>query len=140
MSAEFEWLPIPDCPAHFGFFRLIHADVRAVARTISCHQDIAADGAFSLGMLAEYETTLAQAPWLYRQLFWEAGIVGQVLYLEAEAAGVRGTGMGCYFDDVLHEVLGIKGISVQSMYHFTIGTALSDDRLQTLPPYAGRKA
>jgi len=27
------------------------------------------------------------------KLFWEAGLLGQVLYLEAEAAGVRGTGI-----------------------------------------------
>ena len=28
-------------------------------------------------------------PSFYRHLFWESGVVGQVLYLEAEAAGVR---------------------------------------------------
>jgi hypothetical protein len=26
-------------------------------------------------------------------------VLGQLLYLEAEAAGVRATGIGCYFDD-----------------------------------------
>ena len=87
-------------------------------------------------MLAEYETHIARGPWLYRQLFWEAGILGQALYLEAEAAGVRGTGIGCYFDDAVHDLLGIKNQSFQSMYHFTVGTALTDTRLQTLPPYA----
>ncbi len=33
-------------------------------------------------------------------LHWETGMIGQVLYLQAEAAGVRATGIGCYFDDV----------------------------------------
>jgi hypothetical protein len=61
---------------------------------------------------------------------------GQVLYLEAEAAQVRGTGIGCFFDDGVHEVLGIKNHGLQSLYHFTIGAALTDTRLQTLPPYA----
>lgn len=140
LSAEFEWQQIEDCPAHFSLFRLVHADARDAARALSCHQDIAADGAFSLGMLAEYETSLAQGPWWYRHLFWEAGMLGHVLYLEAEAAGVRGTGIGCYFDDAVHEVLGIKNTKLQSLYHFTVGTALTDDRLQTLPPYAGRGA
>ena len=46
-------------------------------------------------------------PWWYRRLFWEAGVLGQVLYLEAEAAGVRGTGIGCYFDDACHQLLGL---------------------------------
>ena len=89
--------------------------------------------------MAEYETSLAQGPWVYRQLFWEAGILGQILYLEAEAAGVRGTGIGCYFDDAVHDLLGIQNQSLQSMYHFTVGAALTDTRLQTLPAYAHLK-
>ena len=58
---------------------------------MSCHQDIAADSAFSLGMIAEFEGRLREeGAWWYPRLFWEAGLLGQVLYLEAEAAGVRG--------------------------------------------------
>ncbi len=136
LSAGFEWAPVSGCPEHFALFRLASVDVRDAARVLSCHQDIAADGAFSAGMLAEYETSLGRDPWAYRHLFWEAGILGQVLYLEAEAAGVRGTGIGCYFDDGVHEVLGIKTQALQSLYHFTIGGALTDRRLQTLPAYA----
>jgi SagB-type dehydrogenase family enzyme len=138
LSAEFEWLRVEDCPKHFLLFRLAAADARQAARTLSCHQEIAADGAFSLGMLAEYAPSLTLGPWVYRQLFWEAGILGQVLYLEAEAAGVRGTGIGCYFDDAMHDLLGIQGDVLQSMYHFTVGAALTDERLQTLPPYPAR--
>ncbi|MGR9053408.1 MAG: nitroreductase, partial [Gammaproteobacteria bacterium] len=57
------------------------------------------------------------------------------LYLEAEAAGVRGTGIGCYFDDGVHEVLGLQDDAFQSLYHFTVGEPLEDTRLQTLPAY-----
>ncbi|BBP06012.1 hypothetical protein TPL01_23030 [Sulfuriferula plumbiphila] len=136
LNPDFEWVRTQGCPAHFSLFRLVAADARNAARTLSCHQDIAADGAFSLAMLAEYDTSLALGPWAYRQLFWEAGMLGQVLYLEAEAAGVRGTGIGCYFDDAVHDLLGIKDTFIQSMYHFTAGAALEDTRLQTLPAYA----
>jgi SagB-type dehydrogenase family enzyme len=136
LSAEFEWQPVAGCPAHFSMFRLLVADTQEAARTLSCHQDIASRSAFSLGMLAEYEDNLAQAPWRYRRLFWEAGILGQVLYLEAEAAGVRGTGIGCYFDDEVHAVLGIANQTFQSLYHFTVGGRVLDERLQTLPAYA----
>lgn len=66
----------------------------------------------------------------------EAGLTGQVLYLEAEAAGVRGTGIGCYFDDSVHDVLGLTDETFQSLYHFTVGMPLDDNRLQTLPAYA----
>ncbi len=135
MSAEFEWLPITDCPAHFSLLRLLSGNAQSASRVLSCHQDIAADGAFSLGMLAEYQANLASSPWVYRQLFWEAGMLGQVLYLEAEAANVRGTGIGCYFDDGVHDLAGIQNLSLQCMYHFTVGGAVTDTRLQTLAAY-----
>src|SRR6266478_1232797 len=52
-----------------------------------------------------------------------------------KAAGVRGTGMGCYFDEVLHCALGLVGHDWQSLYHFTIGGPVEDLRLRTVPPY-----
>jgi len=107
-----------------------------IARTVDCHQAIAADSAFALGMLAEFEDTLSAAPWRYRQLHWEAGLLGQTLYLEAEARGLRGTGIGCYFDDAFHELLGLSGKAFQSLYHFTVGKPLSDPRITTEAPYA----
>jgi len=62
-------------------------------------------------------------------------MIGQVLYLEAEAHGMRGTGMGCFFDDVTHKLLGLSNDAFQDVYHFTIGKAVDDPRLSTLPPY-----
>ena len=104
---------------------------------LSCDQDIAADGNFSLGMIATFEASLEEyGPSFYRHLFWESGIVGQVLYLEAEAAGVRSTGIGCFYDDPVHEVLGLEGHAFQSLYHFTVGTPVTDSRLSTEPGYA----
>ena len=60
-----------------------------------------------------------------------------MLYLEAEAAGVRATGIGCYFDDLVHRLLGIDQLSEawQNLYHFTVGGAVDDKRLTTLPAY-----
>jgi hypothetical protein len=87
-------------------------------------------------MVAEFKTSLELGPWGYRQLFWEAGVIGQVLYLEAEAAGVRGTGIGCFFDDAMHNLLGLNDNTYQSIYHFTVGSALEDKRIETLPAYA----
>ena len=48
----------------------------------SCHQDVAADGAFSLGMLARFEPVLrARGAAAYRELFWETVMIGKALYL-----------------------------------------------------------
>jgi SagB-type dehydrogenase family enzyme len=133
-APEFEWQAVESAP--IPLYRLLSANCRTIAKTLSCHQPIASDSAFSLAMVAEFSDTVTTAAWNYRYLFWEAGFIGQVLYLEAEAAGVRGTGIGCYFDDSVHETLGIKDETFQSLYHFTIGTPLVDNRLQTLPAYA----
>lgn len=133
----FAWERVPGCPGHLRLFRLAEADLRHVSRVVSCNQEIAADGAFSLGMVAEFGDTLrSRGAWWYRRLFWEAGVLGQVLYLEAEAAGVRGTGIGCYFDDPMHELLGLAGDRFQSLYHFTAGGHVDDSRLTTRPAYA----
>ena len=131
------WETVTDSAAGSSLYRLGRGDLRDFARTLSCHQDIAADGAFSLGMLARFEPVLRErGAAAYRELFWEAGMIGQALYLAAEAAGVRGTGIGCYFDDVLHRALGLAGCAWQSLYHFTIGGPIEDLRLRTAPPYA----
>ena len=130
------WQRPAGCPEHLELYCLLEADARQAARQVSCHQDIAGDGCFSLGMIAEYEEPLERyGPWFYPRLFWEAGVIGQVLYLEAEAAGIRSTGIGCYFDDPMHGILGVKDRKYQDLYHFTIGGPVEDTRLTTLPSY-----
>ena len=136
MHPQFAWTPPPGCPDGLPLFLLQEGDARQLAVELSCHQDIAGHSAFSLGMIAEFESRLWQhGPWFYRRLFWETGVIGQVLYLEAEAAGVRATGIGCFFDDPVHQLLGFKDAMFQSLYHFTIGGPVDDPRLTTLPPY-----
>jgi SagB-type dehydrogenase family enzyme len=136
MHRGFEWTRPPGCPETLALYLLQAGDARELASQVSCQQDIAGDGAFSLGMIAEYQSTLvANGPWFYRRLYWEAGAIGQVLYLEAEAALVRATGIGCFYDDPVHEVFGFAGLAFQSIYHFTVGGYVDDPRLTTLPPY-----
>ena len=60
----------------------------------------------------------------------EGGMVGHALYLEAEAQGVRGSGLGCFFDDEVHKLIGLPDARFQALYHFAIGMPLADDRLQ----------
>ena len=136
MRREFLWRRPPSCPRGLPLYLLKEGDYRALAASVSCGQDIAGDGAFSLGMIADYmDSLVTYGAAFYRNLFWEAGLVGQVLYLEAEEAGIRSTGIGCYFDDPVHEVFGISSRDWQSFYHFTVGGPVEDVRLTTLPAY-----
>ena len=139
MHARFVWRAPAGRPAALPLYLLEEGDARVLATQVSCRQDIAGDGAFSLGMIAEYQASLAvHGASFYRRLFWEAGAIGQVLYLEAEAAGVRATGIGCFFDDPVHDVFGFRDLAFQSLYHFTVGGAVDDPRLTTLPAYGAK--
>jgi hypothetical protein len=137
LKPEFLWKKPGGCPAELPLYRLFSDDVQRVAKVISCHQNIAGQGAFSLGMLARFDAAIQRhGPQVYPRLFWECGLMGQLLYLEAEAAGVRGTGIGCFFDDMMHELLGIADAEWQSLYHFTVGGPIDDPRLKHHSPYA----
>lgn len=136
MKPEFSWDRPAGCPDDLALYRLATGDARELSQQIACHQAIAAEGCFSLGMIAEFEAPLQKVgAWFYPRLFWEAGAIGQVLYLEAEACGLRGTGIGCFFDDTMHRVLGLTGREFQDLYHFTFGRPVEDKRLTTLPAY-----
>jgi hypothetical protein len=132
MRPEFLWERL-----EHGLFLLFPSDVMWTANRLSCDQDIAADGFFSLGMIARLEPSLKErGEWFYRRLFWECGMIGQVLYLEAEAAGARGTGIGCFYDDAVHELLALADDRWQSLYHFSMGAPVDDARLTTEPGYS----
>jgi SagB-type dehydrogenase family enzyme len=129
---DFLWKQIDP---QFPLYLLEQGEFRKTAISVSCHQDIAGYSAFSLGMIARFKALLDKEPFRYRHLFWESGMIGQVLYLEAEAHGLRGTGIGCFFDDAVHDLLGFENNAFQSLYHFTIGEPVEDQRLASYPPY-----
>lgn len=133
---HFLWQSVPDCP--LPLFLLYPGELSGLAASLSCGQDIAGDGVLSLAMVADFDRTLAdEGDWAYRRLFWESGMIGQVLYLEATAAGLSGTGIGCYFDDEVHAALGLdRGATEwQSLYHFAVGRAVEDARISSAPAY-----
>lgn len=121
--------------AELPLYQLIAARAGKTARTLSCHQDIATQGAVTFMMVAEFAAPIAADPAAYRHLHWEAGMLGHIITLEAEAVGWRGTGIGCFFDDAVHEVLGIKDDTFQVVYHYAVGMAQDDPRISTLPAY-----
>jgi SagB-type dehydrogenase family enzyme len=132
LRASFDWEPVePGLP----LVRLHAGDLRGLAARISCQQSIAGEGCFSLGMLADLGDLERLGPALYPRLFHETGAIGQALYLEAEALNLRGTGIGCFFDDEMHGTLGLATTRFQSLYHFALGAPVEDARLTTLPAY-----
>ena len=135
MGGAFEW-ERPEDGSPEGFHRLARGDFRDLARTLSCRQKIASDGCFSLAMIARFRSCLEErGPWFYNRLLWECGIVGQTLYLEAERRGLRGCGIGCFFDDPLSSALGLSGMDWQILYSFAVGREAPLQNMETLPGY-----
>jgi SagB-type dehydrogenase family enzyme len=132
MRREFAWTP---ADADLPLYQLVAARAERTARTISCHQDIASQCAVAFMFVAEFAAPIADAPAAWRHLHWEAGVLGHALTLAAEAEGWRGTGIGCFFDDADHEILGLKDDRFQVIYHFAVGMPVDDARLTTLPAY-----
>jgi SagB-type dehydrogenase family enzyme len=87
--------------------RLHRGNVERVAAFLSLEQALAGNACFAVSMIGD----LAQAARVfgnrgYRYLHFEAGAIGQRLYVGAEALGWNATGIGAFYDDDVHRYLG----------------------------------
>lgn len=137
MRPEFVWESPPGCPQGLPCYRLVSADAKQAAMRLGCHQQICAQSAFALAMLGEFEAALAQSPDGHDLLYREAGRLGQALYLHAEAEGLGSSGIGCYFDDPIHALIGLQDQRLQTVYMFTVGPARPELGVRDEPAYAG---
>ena len=133
LDPGFSWERPGWAPEELPLWLLQEGDVRGLAAGLSCGQAIAGDGCFAVAMLGDFQALEELGPWFWRRLHWEAGLVGQLLYLEAEASGIRGTGIGCFYDAATHRALGMRGARFRDLYHFTVGGPVEDPRIRTLP-------
>lgn len=115
--------------------QLIDRDMREIAKGVSCFQDIAADSCVTLSMVADFNTAFELfGDRGYRLIHYEAGYIGQFLYLISTALGYDSTGIGCFVDDAINTLLDLKP-GYEVIYNFCTGGALIDPRLTTLPAY-----
>jgi SagB-type dehydrogenase family enzyme len=136
LARDFDWAPIEI--AGLSLLRLRAGAQEREATRMSCLQPIAGKGCFSVAMIADFDRAIDEdGGFAYRRLHWEAGLIGQALYLFATAAGLAGTGIGCFFDDEIHAFLGLAPgeTRFQDLYHFTVGAPVEDARILTLPAY-----
>jgi SagB-type dehydrogenase family enzyme len=136
MHLAFKW---QECEKE-NLYLLEERDMKMASKAISCSQDIASDGAFSLGMLCNFTEQLQiHGAHRYKELYWECGMIGQQLYLDATSMGLSGTGIGCFLDDTVHNMLGLKSNNFQILYHFTLGRGYVDSRIQTKIAYSDNR-
>jgi SagB-type dehydrogenase family enzyme len=122
-------------PSAVGLVQLAAGDVRRIAMQLSLGQSIAANSAFAVSMIADFPTAHARfAERCYRAVHIESGYIGQGLYLGPECIGTNATGIGAFFDDDVNRFLNLPS-GAEVIYHFTVGKAVHDPRLRTLPAY-----
>jgi SagB-type dehydrogenase family enzyme len=116
-------------------------DVQRIATYLSLEQSLAGNACFAVSMIAD----LARAARAfgnrgYRYVYFEAGAIGQRLYVGAEALGWNATGIGAFYDDDVHRYLGFldedaksadaRTLPRQVIYHFAVGRAIPDPRIE----------
>lgn len=119
-----------------GQLECLHSgDVRRLAARLSLGQVLAGHAVAAFSMIADLAGAARRfGPRGYRYAHFEAGFIGQRLYLAAEALGFNSTGIGAFFDDEVHTALGLTRDTGQVIYHFATGRAQRDDRIVTVVP------
>ena len=106
-------------------------DQRVAAAGLSLGQDLAGNACVAFSMIGDLDrSTRAHGERGYRYVHFEAGAIGQRLYLAAEALGLGATGIGAFYDEEVHQYLGLTPGHGQVIYHFAIGYPVPDPRLE----------
>jgi SagB-type dehydrogenase family enzyme len=93
--------------AHRKLELLHRGDVQRVAAFLSLEQPLAGNSCFTVSMIADLRAAANSfGNRGYRYVYFEAGAIGQRLYVGAEALGWSATGIGAFYDDDVHRYLG----------------------------------
>jgi SagB-type dehydrogenase family enzyme len=110
----------------------IHSgDQRVRAAALSLRQNMAGNACVAFSLVGNLSSaTQLYGDRGYRHVHFEAGAIGQALYLAAEALGLGASGIGAFFDDDVNRYLGLNITEKQVVYHFAIGYPVPDPRLE----------
>ena len=109
----------------------MRGDQRVAAAGLSLGQDLAGNACVALSMIGDLDrATRVHGERGYRYVHFEAGAIGQRLYLAAQALGLGATGIGAFYDEEVHRHLRLPHRLGQVVYHFAIGYAAPDPRLE----------
>jgi SagB-type dehydrogenase family enzyme len=91
-----------------GTLEQLHSgNVQRVAAFLSLEQSLAGNSCFTVSMIADLgEASRVFGNRGYRYVYFEAGAIGQRLYVGAEALGWNATGIGAFYDDDVHRYFG----------------------------------
>jgi SagB-type dehydrogenase family enzyme len=118
-------------PEHAELEKIKDGGQRLVAAALSLGQDLAGNACVAFSMIGDFEyAARSYGDRGYRYVHFEAGAIGQRMYLAAEALGLGATGIGAFFDEEVNRYLGLSSELGQVVYHFAIGYPVADPRLE----------
>ncbi len=118
-------------PEHAELEKIRAGDQRLVAAALSLGQELAGNACVAFSMIGDFESAArSYGDRGYRYVHFEAGAIGQRMYLVAEALGLGATGIGAFFDDEVNRYLSLAPARGQVVYHFAIGYPVADPRLE----------
>jgi SagB-type dehydrogenase family enzyme len=118
-------------PGHAELETIKEGDQRVAAAALSLGQELAGNACVAVSMIGDFENaSRSYGNRGYRYVHFEAGAIGQRMYLAAEALGLRATGIGAFFDERVNRYLNVSSEQGQVVYHFAIGYPVSDPRLE----------
>jgi SagB-type dehydrogenase family enzyme len=127
-----------------GTLQQLHrANVERIAAFLSLEQPLAGNSCFTISMIADLAGAAQRfGNRSYRYVYFEAGAIGQRLYVGAEALNWNATGIGAFYDDDVHRYLGLleeEGNSVAASLEAAkkssfIMTGSPSSRHATAPP------
>ncbi|MGB6691358.1 MAG: SagB/ThcOx family dehydrogenase [Terracidiphilus sp.] len=110
--------------------QMMNGDQRVAAAALSLGQDLAGNACVTFSMIGDLDrATDTYGDRGYRSVHFEAGAIGQLLYLAAESLGLGATGIGAFYDDEVHRHLALTPKQGQVVYHFAIGYPVPDPRM-----------
>ena len=103
---------------------------RVAAAALSLGQELAGNSCVTFSMIGDLDrATGIFGDRGYRYVHFEAGAIGQRMYLAAEALGLGATGIGAFYDDEVRRHLNLTPHQGQVVYHFAIGYPVADPRV-----------
>jgi SagB-type dehydrogenase family enzyme len=100
-------------------------------QALAKNSELAGHACVAVSMIGDFENaSRSYGNRGYRYVHFEAGAIGQRMYLAAEALGLRATGIGAFFDERVNRYLNLSPEQGQVVYHFAIGYPVSDPRLE----------
>ena len=113
-----------------GLKQIKSGDQRVAAAGMSLGQGLAGNACVAFSMIGNLDgAARTYGDRGYRYVHFEAGAIGQALYLAAEALGLGATGIGAFYDDEVHRHLNLVPNQGQVVYHFAIGYPVPDPRV-----------